>query len=178
MGIPGSAGSKRYWVGDVEFSEQPLSLHYWPAKGARVSQCVGAGVLAVVSLGIGFYIWKNHPFRGLFEGGGAWDSAGAGFLSGFAGLLIFAVPFYLRGARTPYTLERGSTVLRHGKEAIDFQGATGVSVLTEDIDGLVFSVAFVGTKRPIFLPLLKFSSKADAEQVAVKISAVSALPLV
>ncbi len=178
MGVPGSGGLRRYWVGDVEFAEQASSLQYWPAKGARVFQCVGAVVLAVVSLGIGFYIWKNHPFSGLIEGGGAWDSAGAGFLSGFAGLLIFAVPFYLRGARTPYTLERGSTVLRHGKEAIDFQGATGVSVLTEDIDGLVYSVAFVGTKRPIVLPLLKFSSKADAERIAAKISAFVALPLV
>ncbi len=178
MGIPGSGGLRRYWVGGVEFAEQASSLQYWPAKGARVSQCVGAGLLAIVSLGIGFYIWRNHPFRGLIDGGSAWDSAGAGFMFGFAGLLLLAVPFYLRGARTPYTLERGSTVLRHGKEAIDFQGATGVSVLTEDIDGLVYSVAFVGTKRPIVLPLLKFSSKADAEQAAAKISAVSALPLV
>jgi len=165
-------------VRGVEFSEQPSSLQYWPAKGARVSQCVGAGVLAVLSLGIGFFIWKNHPFSGLIEGGGAWDSAGAGFLFGFAGLLLLAVPFYLRGSRTPYTLERGSTVLRHGKEAIDFQGATGVSVLTEDIDGLVYSVAFVGTKRPIVLPLLKFSSRADADRIAAAVSAISALPLV
>lgn len=135
-------------------------------------------MLAVVSLGIGFFICKNHPFSGLIEGGGAWDSAGAGFLFGFAGLLLLAVPFYLRGSRTPYVLERGSTVLRHGKEAIDFQGATGISVLTEDIDGLVFSVAFVGTKRPISLPMLKFSSKADAARVAAEVSAVSALPIV
>lgn len=165
-------------MGGVEFAEQPSSLQYWPAKGARVSQCVGAGVLAVLSVGIGFFIWKNHPFSGLIEGGGAWDSVGAGFLFGFAGLLLLAVPFYLRGAWTPYTLKRGLTVLRHGKEAIDFQGATGVSVLTEDVDGLVYLVAFVGTKRPIRLPLLKFSSKADAERVAAKISAISALPLV
>ncbi len=178
MGIPGSGGLRRYWVGGVEFAEQPSSLQYWPAKGARVSQCVGAGVLGVVSLGIGFYIWKNHPFSNLIEGGSAWDSAGAGFLFGFAGLLLLAVPFYLRGARTPYTLERGSMVLRHGKEAVDFQGATGVSVLTEDIDGLVFSVAFVRTKRPIPLPLLKFSSKTDAERIAADISVISALPLV
>lgn len=177
MGIPGSGGLKRYQVAGVEFSEQPSSLQYWPAKSARVSQCVGAGVLAVVSLVIGFYIWKNHPFSNLIEGGSAWDSAGAGFMFGFAGLLILAVPFYLRGARTPYTLERGSTVLRHGKEAIDFQGATGVSVLTEDIDGLVYSVAFVGTKRPIRLPLLKFGQKADADRIAAEVSVISALPL-
>ncbi len=178
MGIPGSGGSKRYLVGGVEVAEQASSLQYWPAKGARVSQCVGAGVLAVVSLVIGFFIWKNHPFSGLIDGGGAWDSVASGVLFWSGALLLLAVPIYLRGARTPFILEQGSTILLHGKETMDFQGATGVSVLTEDIDGLIYSVAFVGTKRPIRLPLLKFSSKADAERVAAEISAISALPLV
>jgi len=135
-------------------------------------------VLAIVSLIIGFVFWKNQPLKDLIDGGGARDSAVAGCLFGFGALLLLAVPIYLRGARTPNVLEQGSTILRHGKEAMDFQGATGVSVLTEDIDGLVYSVAFVGTKRPIRLPLLKFSSKTDAERVATEISAISALPLV
>ncbi len=178
MGIPGTTAAKRYWVGDVEFAEQPSSLQYWPAKSARVSQCVGAVVLALVSLGIGFVIWKNQPLKDLIDGGGAWDSVVAGFSFGFGALLLLAVPIYLRGARMPYVLEQGSTILRHGKEAMDFQGATGVSVLTEDIDGLVYSVAFVGTKRPVRLPLLKFGQKADAERAAASVSAVTALPLV
>lgn len=178
MGIPGSAVSKRYRVGDVEFAEQPSSLQFWPAKSARVSQCVGAGVLALVSLIIGFIIWKNQSLKGLIDGGGAWDSVAAGFLFGFGALLLLAVPIYLRGQRTPFILEQGSTILRHGKEAMDFQRATGVSVLTEDIDGLVYSVAFVGTQRPARLPLLKFGQKADAERAAASVSAVTALPLV
>jgi hypothetical protein len=178
MGIPGTTAAKRYWVGDVEFAEQPSSLQFWPAKSARVSQCVGAVVLALVSLIIGFVIWKNQPLKDLIDGGGARDSVVAGGLFGFGALLLLAVPIYLRGVRTPNVLERGSTILRHGKETMDFQGATGVSVLTEDIDGLVYSVAFVGTKKPARLPLLKFSQKADAERAAARVSAVTALPLV
>lgn len=178
MGIPGSGGTKRYWVGDVEFSEQPSSLQFWPAKSARVSQCVGAVVLAIVTIIIGFVIWKNQPLKDLIDGGGAKDSTVAGLLFWIGALLLLAVPIYLRGARTHFILEQGSTILRHGKEAMDFQGATGVSVLTEDIDGLVYSVAFVGTKKPARLPLLKFGQKADAERAAASVSAVTALPLV
>ena len=135
-------------------------------------------VLAIVTLIIGFVFWKNQPLKDLIDGGGARDSAVAGVLFGFGALLLLAVPFYLRGVKTPFILEQGSTILRHGKEAMDFQGATGVSVLTEDIDGLVYSVAFVGTKRPVRLPLLKFGQKADAERAAASVSAVTALPLV
>ena len=134
-------------------------------------------MLAIVSLVIGFFIWKNQPLKDLIDGGGAWDSVASGVLFWSGALLLLAVPIYLRGAKTPFILERGSTILRHGKEAMDFQGATGVSVLTEDIDGLVYSVAFVGTKRPIRLPLLKFSQKADAERAAAEVSVISALPL-
>ena len=135
-------------------------------------------MLAIVSLIIGFVIWKNQPLKDLIDGGGARDSVVAGVLFGFGARLLLAVPIYLRGSRTPNVLERGSTILRHGKETMDFQGATGVSVLTEDIDGLVYTVAFIGTKRPARLPLLKFNQKADAERAAAKISAISALPLV
>lgn len=135
-------------------------------------------MLAIVSLIIGFVIWKNQPLKDLIDGGGARDSAVAEGLFGFCAILLLAVPIYLRGARTPNVLERGSTILRHGKETMDFQGATGVSVLTEDIDGLVYSVAFVGTKRPVRLPLLKFGQKADAERAAASVSAATALPLV
>lgn len=165
------------------FAEQPGSLQYWPAKSARVLQCVGALGIAFVSVFLGLLTWKAQPLTGLLGEGDEWNSLAVGLLFAFAGLLLLAVPFYLRGARTPYTLERGSTILRHGRRKVmDFQDATGVSIMARRVgeanDILVFSVAFGGTPQPLLLPLLTFDQKEDAQRIAANISASLVLPMV
>ena len=183
MTIQGASGRRQYWAGDVAFVQEPGIIRYWPAKSARILQCVAAVGIALVSLFLAVLIWRAHPLSGLIDEGDALNSIAAVFLFTFAGLLLLAVPIYLRGAKTPYILERGSTTLRHGRRnATDIQGATGVTIVTRRVgeggDITVYSVALSRAKEPISLPLLTFDQQEEAQHIAVNISALLALPLV
>jgi len=181
--IQGSGGRRRYWAGDVAFIEEPGLLKYWPTRSARVYQCVAAVGIALVSIFLAVLIWRAYPLSGLIDEGDGLNSLAAVFLFAFAGLLLLAVPIYLRGAKTPYILERGSTTLRHGRRnATDIQGATGVTIVTRQVgeggDITVYSVALSRAKKPVSLPLLTFDQREEAQRIAANISALLALPFV
>ena len=123
----GSGGARQYWAGDVAFLEEPGQLRYWHAKSKRILQSIGAVGIALVSIFLAILIWNAHPLTGLIDEGDGWNTIASIFLFSFAVLLLLAVPIYLRGAKTPYTLERGSTILRHGRRSVaDFMARRGL----------------------------------------------------